>query len=198
MKKLFTVLLCLVLFNCGKKDSQDADSDTISADSATSNQADTSNNKTDDTGIEVTKFTDNDGYRKIDSYLVDDPLLDTADFHLIDITCAILVLPSEKQIELMEKEYGEDFSTIADDNGFYQAHAMEVLDSIGITTVIASNRRYLRLVDGNGREWTLDIRQKGAPGWNLIFHSVNRKPKVVSSIDVNSQLVLDYFDDPQD
>ena len=193
MKQLLTLLLSLVLFDCTKKEGHGVASDAIVTDAAKSIQTDSSNSKPAELKKEVTRFSNPDSYTRLDSYLVDaNP--DTADFQTINKSCAILVNPTKEQIELMEKEYGEDFYTIADDNTFYQANAMEVLDSLDIKTVMADQKRYLKLMDRK-KDWTLDIRQNGAPGWNLILFSLGKRPKVVSAININNDLIMEYFYD---
>ncbi len=193
MKQLLTLLLSLVLFGCTKKDGQVAASDTIATDTAKSIQTDRSDSTLAELKKEVTRFSDPDSYTRLDSYLVDaNP--DTAVFQTINKDCAILVYPTEEQFEFMEKEYGEDFYTIADDNAFYQVQAMEVLDSLGVMTIIVGQKRYLKLIDRR-REWTLDIRQSGAPGWNLILFSLGKRPKVVAAINIDSALIMEYFYD---
>jgi len=43
---------------------------------------------------------------------------------------AVFIMPSDKKLDAMKKEYGDDFYTVADDAMFYQAKAMEFLDSL--------------------------------------------------------------------
>ncbi len=192
MRQLFTLLLCLLLFDCSNKEKQVAASDTVSIEAPKTFQTDSSDIKTDELKKGVSRFTDYESYYQLDSYLVNTNQ-DTANFQTIDTTCAILIFPTEKQIELMQEEHGEDFYTIADDNSFYQSQAITFLDSLNIHTIIVGSKRYLKLIDENKKEWILDIRQNGAPGWNLIFFSSNKKPKVVPAIDVTNELIMGFY-----
>jgi hypothetical protein len=110
---------------------------------------------------------------------------------VVDSTCAIIVNPTDEQIKNMETEYGDDFATIADDNSFYHSEAYMKLDSSSIKT-IATTHHFLRL-QGDSETWVLDLRKEGAPEWNLIFFHKNKKPEVVSSIDVTYEKINDYF-----
>ncbi len=140
--------------------------------------------------IDTTKFEYND-YGKLESYLaktkVNPSLLDTIDFD-----CAILIYPSERQIDEMEKEYGEDdFYTIADDNQYYQGQAIGLIDSVGIKT-IAVSKQFLRL-KGTEKSWDLDIRKKNLPPWNVIFFKATKEPKIISAIDLTIDQIKSYF-----
>lgn len=44
----------------------------------------------------------------------------------------LFITPSEKKIEELKKQYGEDFYTIADDANYYYSNATEYLDSLKI------------------------------------------------------------------
>jgi hypothetical protein len=111
----------------------------------------------------------------------------------IDYTCAILIYPTEEQIEAMKKEVGEDdFYTIADDSQFYLGMAIEKIDSVGIKTATAGGQ-WLRL-KGQAQTWDLDIRKKNLPEWNVIFFNTTKEPKIISAIDLTTTEVRTYFD----
>lgn len=130
-------------------------------------------------------------YSLVESYLRND-VTDTTDVETIDYDCAVLVYPTEDQIASMEKEYGDDFYTVADDAQFYQASAIEKLDSAGIRQVVSNSKRFVKF-KGNTREWTLDVRKKGAPEWNVLFFKKEKQPKIAFAIDVNSDSIKSYF-----
>ncbi len=130
-------------------------------------------------------------YSQLDNYL-QAGVTDTTTVETIDFDCAVLIYPTEEQIASMEKEYGDDFYTVADDAQFYQAAAIEKLDSAGIPQVVSNSKRYLKF-KGNSREWTLDVRKKGAPEWNVIFFKKERQPRIAYAIDVNSDSIQSYF-----
>jgi hypothetical protein len=113
------------------------------------------------------------------------------EIQIVDSTSAIVIYPTDEQIDLMLQENGEDFYTIADDNSFYQTEAIVELDSFAVKTILAK-KRYLKLV-GESQSWLLDIRLNGAPEWNIIFFDRKKTPKVVSAIDVDSDEILSFY-----
>lgn len=172
--KITTVLvLSFGLWSCSTKSENSA---TIEADSL----------KLDSTQMEEL------GSENLEAYLVPDQI-DTAQVQIIESSSAILIYPTEDQIENMKKEYGEeDFNTIMDDYQFYQAQAIQNIDSVGIKTITAS-KRFIRL-KGDKRVWVLDIRKKNLPAWNLIFFKNDKAPEVVPTINVTTPIIRNYFD----
>jgi hypothetical protein len=107
-------------------------------------------------------------------------------------TCAILIYPTQEQIEEMKQRMGdEDFYIAADDNNWYQGKAIGLLDSLNIKIVTAKTR-YLML-KGDNKTWILDLRKENLPSWNLIFFHRTKKPKVVSTVDLDFGQVQEYF-----
>src|SRR5690606_6040410 len=107
---------------------------------------------------------------------------------------AIFVSPTNKQVEELKQKHGEDFYTIADDNLWYQNEAFELLDSMQISIVnFDKEATHLKLINLDSNEWILNLRQKDAPSWNIILFDNSKTPKIVSSIDVNEELILEYF-----
>lgn len=130
-------------------------------------------------------------YLVLDSYACLEPA-DTSLVEIIDQDCALIIYPTDQQIEDMKKEYGEDdFYTIADDSQYYQAMAIEKLDSAGIKKE-GTEKRYVKFT-GTGFSRTLDIRRKGAPAWNIILFKIDKAPKVVTGIDLTVDSVKTYF-----
>jgi hypothetical protein len=131
-------------------------------------------------------------YTLLENYIHTDAV-DTTDLETIDYDCAVLIYPTEEQIETMKNEYGEDdFYTIADDSQYYQAAAIEKLDSAGIVQVVSNTKRFLTFNDMS-RDWTLDVRRKGFPAWNIVFFKKTKAPKVVFAIDVTNDSIQAYF-----
>ncbi|WKZ58797.1 MAG: hypothetical protein QY309_13070 [Cyclobacteriaceae bacterium] len=111
---------------------------------------------------------------------------------IIDFDCAVLIYPDEAEINKMKKEYGEDdFYIIADDNNWYQGMAIEMLDSLGIkkATVHGDSLRF----KGESRTWGFDLKRDSLTGWNLILFSRTKGPQVVSTVDLTTQQIRDYF-----
>ena len=130
---------------------------------------------------------------KLDNYLVY-VHIDTNDLQTIEKTVALLAYPTDTQIEEMKKKYGEDdFYTIADDANFYQGTAIGLIDSLGIATVTAE-KRFIEFRDDNTKSsWTLDIRNKHASPWSIIFFKKGKKPQIVSTIDWDYEEMKNYF-----
>lgn len=143
-------------------------------------------------GDSASGFDENnyESFLDLSNYLVDDNTT-KADVQIIDSAAVVIINPTEEQIQEMEEKYGEDFFTIADDNSYYQADALMRLDSIKIRTVNAESR-YLKL-QGDSESWVLDIRKVGAPEWNMILFRRDKKPEIISAIDVTREKITEYF-----
>ena len=128
---------------------------------------------------------------KLENYLVQGKV-GGADVQTISTSSVLVVNPTDEQIAEMEKEYGEDFPTIADDASFYQSNAMSVIDSLGINNVTAE--KPFALLVGKTSPWTLNLRKKGAPGWMIILFNENKTPQIVPAIDVNREMLNDFFE----
>lgn len=131
---------------------------------------------------------------KLDNYLVKGGVTEK-DLHQISESVALLISPTHEQIEEMKKEYGEeDFYTVADDNSYYQGTAIGMIDSLGVK-MIGDKSRFIRFEGRDGKSvWTLDIRKKGAPPWNLIFFHTDKSPEIISTVDIDSEKIKAYFD----
>jgi len=111
---------------------------------------------------------------------------------IIDFDCAVLIYPDEAEIDKMKKEYGVDnFYIIADDNNWYQGMVIEMLDSLGIkkATVHGDSLRF----KGESRTWGFDLKRDSLTGWNVILFSRTKGPQVVSTVDLTTQQISDYF-----
>ncbi len=128
---------------------------------------------------------------KLDSY-IEKNKIDNSKLQTINFDCAILVYPTDTQIGEMKKEYGEeDFYTSADDNNYYQGSAIGLLDSLKIKTITAE-KSYIKLV-GEKSSWTLNLRKKGLPAWNLIIFKKDKEPQIISTVDISSGQICEYF-----
>lgn len=118
---------------------------------------------------------------------------DTTSVQLVTSTCAVLIYPTDDQIDELTRENGdEDFSTIADDSNYYQSVAIDLLDSAGINTVTAS-RHYVRFI-GKHNSWLLNVRKKGGVAWGIILFNKTKSPEIVSAIDLSKEYIGRYFD----
>ena len=128
---------------------------------------------------------------KLDSYL-DNKVIDTASQLTVDFDCAFIIYPTNEQMEEMKKEYGEDdFFTIMDDGNYYQGIAIDLLDSLQVTTVSAT-KPFVRFI-GTDKTWVLNLTRKGRPTWNLIFFKKNREPKIIGTAGLTADEIKDFF-----
>lgn len=129
---------------------------------------------------------------KLETYLTDSTIVNDS-MQVIDYDCAVLIYPTGAQIDEMIKANGEDdFYTIADDNSWYQGTAIGMIDSVNVKTTSAT-LPFLRL-KGKDNAWTLDIRKKGLPEWNIVFFKTTKEPKIISAIDLTVEQVKAYFE----
>jgi hypothetical protein len=143
------------------------------------------------TASDTTSFIDQHFY-KIDAYLMTGSV-DAKEEEVFESDCALLISPTDEQIAAMKKQYGEeDFYIIADDNVWYDANAMSLLDSVGVK-VISPKKRYARLTGVNS-QWILDLRGEGALPWNLIFFSTKKGPEIFSTVDLTAAQIRNYFE----
>lgn len=140
-----------------------------------------------------TEAFDYDSQFKLENYLVSESSIDTSKVQTIATDCAILIYPTDEQIAEMKKSEGEEnFATIVDDSNWYQALAIDAIDSVGITKE-GAERQFLKLV-GDKNSWTLDIRKKNLPSWNLIFFKRSKAPEVVPTVMLTKEKVKSYFE----
>lgn len=175
MKFCILILLGLAFISCSKpSEKTDTPADSLAAVA------------TDTISSEI----DYEASLKLESYLTKNI---ASEPETIDYTCAILIYPTDEQMEEMKKEVGEDdFYTIADDSQFYLGMAIEKIDSVGIKKTTATGQ-VLRL-KGQTKTWDLDIRKKNLPEWNVIFFNTAKEPKIISAIDLTTEEVKSYFD----
>jgi len=115
------------------------------------------------------------------------------ELQVIDSTCAVIVYPTDEQIEALKVETGDKFMELADNYSYYQGIAIEMLDSIDVGTVEAE-QRYITFKASRKKLWELDVRKEGAPAWNLIFFKVNKEPEIISITDLSKDRIMEYFD----
>ena len=179
MRLSLVLIISIGLWSCSK--TSDNKSNNITTDSLTTVTSDTI----------TTHDLDYESLFKLDSYLTKS--IDNKKIETVDYDCAILIYPTDEQIEEMKKTVGEeDFYTIADDSQFYQGTAIGMIDSVGIKTKTV-NGQFLRL-KGNEKTWDLDIRKKNLPEWNIIFFMTTKEPKIISAIDLTVDEIRTYFE----
>lgn len=176
MRSLSILFLSILLCTCGKiKENTATAADSLKTDS-----------------IKTETFDYNSQF-KLENYLINERSLDTSKIQTITADCAILIYPTDEQIEEMKKTEGEeDFYVGADDSNFYQAQASQTIDSVGVTIKTAT-KQFLKF-NGNQKTWLLNIRKKNLPAWNLIFFNRNKSPEVVPTIMLTKEKVKSYFE----
>lgn len=178
MRKIYIIIFVLGLSSCSR---------------TTGNNSSTKIDNVNNLLVDTTKTViDYESLFKLESFLVTNPV-DTSLVQTIDFDCVILVYPTAEQIEEIKKEEGEDdFYTIADDNNWYQGLAIEMVDSVGVKKEEAS-RQFIRLI-GENETWTLDLRKKNLPMWNMVFFKRDKKPLIIQTIELTTDTVRDYFE----
>jgi hypothetical protein len=136
---------------------------------------------------------DSQTYFILTNYITDpEEKIPATDVQMVDSTCAVIIYPTDEQINALKTEHPEDFMNLADTYSYYQGSAIELLDSIDIGTINAE-KRYLTFKGKKSRSWKLDIRKDGAPAWNLIFFNTGKEPQIISVTDLSHDRILEYF-----
>lgn len=176
MKYLSVIILCFTLLSCGKKQDVANTTQPIKISGSALAKADDEYNA---------QF-------KLENYLAGEHT-DASKVQVIDFNCAVLISPTHEQIEEMKKTEGEDeFYTIADDANFYQTRAIELIDSVGIKTA-GTQKQFIKFV-GSESSWTLDIRKKNLPAWNVILFNRNKTPQPTGAVSLTYESIKKYFE----
>jgi hypothetical protein len=120
---------------------------------------------------------------KLGNYLVEKNSV--KDFITINGNCALIISPDEAQIEKLKAEMGEEnFYVVADDNMWYQYEAGEYLEKKNVK-VIHPDKRYLKFITGNKKEYYFDTR--AIAGWTNVLFRPDSLPKLISSIGIEKE-----------
>jgi hypothetical protein len=169
MKLSYPFILCLILLSCGKNKETASESDTDSTKSGDGTPP------------------------KLESFLVGEQT-DTSKVQVINYDCAVLLPIAENVVNEMEQSGSsdEEIATKLDDANFYSYHASEMIDSIGVKTVMAK-KQFIKFV-GDKNNWTVDTYKKDFGGWNIILFKTTKAPQVAPNISVTLDLAKDYFE----
>jgi hypothetical protein len=115
------------------------------------------------------------------------------DLQVVDSTCAVIIYPTDEQLDNLKFETGDRFMELADAYSYYQGRAIEMLDSINIGTV-EGEKRYIAFKKTKSKLSELDMRKEGAPAWNLIFFKTKKDPEIISITDLSKEKIMTYFD----
>jgi hypothetical protein len=175
MKLFYTIILCLIILSCGKNKENASESDSLKTAKPDSTMS-------------------GDGTPpKLENFLVGEQT-DTSKVQVINYDCALLLPIAENVVKEMEKagSSDEEIATTLDDANFYSYQASEMIDSIGVKTVM-SKKQFIKFV-GNQKNWTVDTYKKDLAGWNIILFKTNKEPQLAPNISVTLDLAKNYFD----
>lgn len=176
MKQVSVIALCIALLSCRQKQNVTNATQPIKISGSTSAKADDEYNA---------QF-------KLENYFAGEQP-DASKVQVIDYTCAVIISPTHEQVEEMKKTEGEEeFYTIADDANFYQTRAIELVDSAGIKTA-GTQKQFIKFV-GSASSWTLDIRKKNLPAWNVILFNTKKAPEPTGAVNLTYESVKKYFE----
>jgi hypothetical protein len=184
LQRLFFAVLCMLQVACFQRKGDDTILHTSQKKDSTINAI-----------SEIKSETDSYNYEnlfELENYLINENI-DSARLQEINESVVLLIYPTDEQIEGMKKAEGEDnFYTIADDAMYYHGSAIGLIDSLGVK-IVTAERPFIKF-RGDNQSWILHIRDEKDPPWNMIFFNASRKPEVVSTPDVNVDLIKSYFD----
>jgi hypothetical protein len=126
-------------------------------------------------------------------YGIENYLLDDADpnSETIDFACAVIVLPTDKQLLDHKDILKESFDESVQTNEEYYDMVMEVIEGVGVKTT-STRGEYLRMV-GTTMTWNLTLRKDYLPPWSLIFFTRDQGPKIVPPAEFGTELITTYF-----
>jgi hypothetical protein len=93
---------------------------------------------------------------------------------------AVFIQPSDKKIELMKKEDGDGFYTIADDAMYYQAQAIEYLKKKRFPYCFTENEKH-EFISEKKKRFVMD---KKCEGWCLILWNGKDEPVRTYTVDI--------------
>jgi hypothetical protein len=133
--------------------------------------------------IQNVKDTTPDIVYNLNTYIIDS--VPSESFAVTD-TIALFVYPDTSELQIIRKEYGDDaFYTVADDNSYYFAEAIQYLENkkVGIKN---PKMRYIKFVSSLGTLY-IDSKAKGSIAWTTILFRPDTLPRIISPIDVDAE-----------
>jgi hypothetical protein len=190
MMKIGLFLVIVLIAACSsRKESNETDSLRVSSNPDT---IQIQSRETDSVILIEDEDLDYEKAMRIESYLVSDS--DPSETTTIKSKCAVYVFPDGATLEAMQKKYGDDYYTIADDANWYMSESGQTLDSLGVKEGDIKTR-YVKCVV-NGVAHTVDLRTPTGLYWKLFFFNPSKKPKIVSMVGLWPDTVRAYFDLP--
>ncbi len=109
----------------------------------------------------------------------------------IDFDCAVIVFPTDKQLQYHKDIQKEDFDESVQSNKEYYDMVREVIEGAGVKTT-STRGEYLRMI-GTTMTWNLILRKDYLPPWNLIFFTRDQGPRIIPPAEFGLELVTTYF-----
>lgn len=123
------------------------------------------------------------------------PENDTVDYQYIDQNCAVLIFPTDEQIDHAKAQLGEeDFYIVADDNAFYMSNFIELMDQLNITTITCEKRQLKFFIQP--QSLCMDLDQENIPEesyWNALLFQKDKAPIFVDLVAPDVDAIQLYF-----
>lgn len=124
----------------------------------------------------------------LENYLLHDT---GANSETVDFDCAVIVFPTDKQLQYHKDIQKEDFDESVQSNKEYYDMVKEVIEGLGVRTTLTRGE-YLSMI-GTTMTWNLFLRKDYLPPWNLIFFTRDSGPKIVPPAEFGTELITTYF-----
>jgi len=130
-----------------------------------------------------------DGQHKV-MYRLEDYLIQVIDSRIqtIDFNCAVVVTPTNKQIDKLRKDFNENLEI----NTKHSEAVICMIESKGIPALAATGQ-FIRFI-GKDRTWDLDIRKDTFPDWKFILFKETGEPVILPSLYMTIEEVEQYFE----
>ena len=134
-----------------------------------------------------------DGQHKV-MYRLEDYLTQVIDSRVqtFDFNCAVVVTPTNKQIDKLREILGQDFDDNLKINTRHSEAVSCMIESNGIPALAATGQ-FLRFM-GKDRTWDLDIRKDTFPDWKFILFNERSEPLILPSLYMTIEEVEQYFE----
>ena len=121
-------------------------------------------------------------------------IVSSEDVYVASDNCVVFIMPSDEEIESMQKELPEDvYGEVISDIVWYPGIAAEVLDSFNIHNAWVTNQSQLKFILKNGE---LIEYEKNELEGNMILFRNDTIPYIGSAIVFDREFVLEFFQLP--
>jgi hypothetical protein len=102
---------------------------------------------------------------------------------LINTPCALVIYPTDHQLDSMKKKDGEDFYTIVDDDQFYLADCLQYLDTVKLKTIVKQSKGIIAFKTLDNQLYKFDL---DTLSWSVILFNGKTKPTTPDITDFKS------------